>query len=101
MLLTATSICAGPNGDLTAGCFMGDNVQGMAAGMWATMPEWARTGLCVILAVVLISAVLKLVGAIVHRAIGITIIIVVIVLFHQKIPQAYDWFRHLPIVNGS
>lgn len=99
-MYTVATPCGTTNGDLIAGCFMGDNIQGFAAGMWATMPEWARSGLCIILAVVLISAVMRLVSAVLARAVGVTIIIVVLVIFHQKIPQAYDWFRHLPIVNG-
>lgn len=100
-LPNTTGVCTGPNADVTQGCFTGTDFKGMAAGMWSTMPEWARVGVCVIIAAVLISAIIKLVSALLARAIGAVVVIAAVVLLHNKIPQAYDWFRHLPFVNGQ
>ncbi len=103
-MLAQTDACTAIDanvGDLCGNRYMGDHFQGMAAGMWSTMPEWARIGLCVIIAAVLISAIMKFVSAVFARSIGVVVVVVVVVLFHNKVPMAYDWFRHLPFVNGT
>ena len=88
-------------GNLCGNRYMGEQLQGIAAGMWSTMPEWARVGLCVIIASLLISAILKLVSAALARSVGVVLVVIAVVLLHDKLPMAYDWFRHLPFVNGS
>lgn len=103
MLAQLADACtaADPNADLCETRYMGSDFQGIAAGMWSTMPEWARVGLCVILAALLISAIMKLVSAVFARSLGVAVVIVAVVLLHNKMPAVYDWFRHLPFVNGT
>ncbi len=101
MMLLDICTAANPNADLTANCYRGDRFQGIAAGMWSTMPEWARVGLCVIIAAVLISSIVKLISAVLARSVGVIVVVVAVILLHNKLPQAYDWFRHLPFVNGT
>jgi hypothetical protein len=104
MLASATDVCTAVDqntGDLCGNRYMGDKLQGMAAGMWSTMPEWARVGLCVIIAALLISAIMRLLSAVFARSIGVVVVIAAVVLLHNKLPMAYDWFRHLPFVNGT
>lgn len=98
--LADTCTFADPNPDLCGTRYMGETFQGIAAGMWSTMPEWARVGLCVIIAAVLISAIMKLLSAIFARSLGVIVVIAAVVLLHNKLPGVYDWFRHLPFVDG-
>lgn len=81
--------------------YYGTEIQGVAAGMWSTMPEWARAGICVILAAVLITGCVRVFSRVFFRVLALITAVAIVAVTLGKMHALYDWFRHLPFVNGE
>lgn len=81
--------------------YYGTEIQGIAAGMWSTMPEWARIGVCVILVSVLLTGIVHFFSTVIFRVIGVVVAACIVAVFFGTMPALYEWFRHLPFINGE